>query len=86
MQKNRKKSAKKFGGSGKSSTFAIPFGKRGTARGAGRGTGGDPGRTEFIDKTDREASKASTETRRIESVSPRAGRPERTERQEALEK
>ena len=35
-RKNMKKSAEKFGGSGKSSTFAIPFGKRGTREAPGR--------------------------------------------------
>ena len=35
-KKSQKKSPEKFGGSGKSSTFAIPFGKRGTREAPGR--------------------------------------------------
>ena len=36
QEKKSKKSPEKFGGSGKSSTFAIPFGKRGTREAPGR--------------------------------------------------
>ena len=47
-KKSRKKVAKRFGGKEKSSTFAIPFGKRGCERGEERHP---DGHGEIIDKT-----------------------------------
>ena len=47
-KKSRKKVAKRFGGKEKSSTFAIPFGKRGCERGEERHP---DGHEEIIDKT-----------------------------------
>ena len=47
-KKSRKKVAKRFGGKEKSSTFAIPFGKRGFERGEERHP---DGHEEIIDKT-----------------------------------
>ena len=69
-EKNEKKSAKKFGGKEKSSTFAIPFGKRDCEWGRDEGFPG--GRKKIIDRLWRQDR--STENKESRASIPSAGR------------
>ena len=61
----RKKFEKKFGGKEKSSTFAIPFGTRGTGEAEGSGKNR---KRKFIEKTGRRQEKVPKKSTSVYSV------------------